>query len=255
MTGPDVLDFRPDPAEFAALAKEHEIVPVWCEVVADTLTPVACFANIVGEGEGFLFESVEGGERWGRYSFVGRQPLATLTARGRQVETTGQLGLPPSNDGILAAVEALVARFESPNLNGLPPLHGGLVGYLGYDVVREVERLPDPPADDLGHPDAALVVIGQFCAFDHWRQRIVLVDNVVVPQGSGGVPDPAAVSEAYEGACARLRQLAADCALLGAGRDGGGAPTRPREGGGGAHDDVGPVHGVDRRGQGAHPGG
>ncbi len=93
MTGPDVLEFRPDPAEFAALAKEHEIVPVWCEVVADTLTPVACFANVVGEGEGFLFESVEGGERWGRYSFVGRQPLATLTARGRRVEATGQLGL------------------------------------------------------------------------------------------------------------------------------------------------------------------
>ncbi len=117
-------------------------MPVWCEVVADTLTPVACFANVVGEGEGFLFESVEGGERWGRYSFVGRQPLATLTARGRRVETTGQLGLSPSDDGILAAVEALVTRFESPSLNGLPPLHGGLVGYLGYDVVREVERLP-----------------------------------------------------------------------------------------------------------------
>ena len=74
-----------------------------------------------------------------------------------------------------------MARFQSPSLAGLPPLHGGLVGYLGYDVVREVERLPDPPDDDLGHPDAALVVIGQFCAFDHWRQRIVLVDNVVVP--------------------------------------------------------------------------
>jgi anthranilate/para-aminobenzoate synthase component I len=61
------------------------------------------------------------------------------------------------------------------------------VGYLGYDVVREVERLPDVPPDDLGHPDAALVVIGQFCAFDHWRQRIVLVDNVVVPET--GVPE------------------------------------------------------------------
>ena len=82
-----VLDFRPDPAEFAALAKEHAIVPVWCEVVADTLTPVACFANVVGEDDGFLLESVEGGERWGRYSFVGRRPLATLTARGRAVAT------------------------------------------------------------------------------------------------------------------------------------------------------------------------
>ena len=211
------LTFRPDAAEFAALAKEHEIVPVRCEVVADTLTPVACFANVVGEDDGFLFESVEGGERWGRYSFVGRRPLAMLTARGRAVEVTGRLGLAPSEEGILAAVEDLVDRFRSPVLSGLPPLHGGLVGYLGYDVVREVERLPDVPADDQGHPDAALVVIGQFCAFDHWRQRIVLVDNVVVPEAPDGVVDTGAVAEAYDAACGRLRQLAVDCTGQGAG--------------------------------------
>ena len=69
-----------------------------------------------------------------------------------EVEVTGRLGLPASGDGILAAVEALVARFQSPVLVGLPPLHGGLVGYLGYDVVREVERLPAVPPDDLGQP-------------------------------------------------------------------------------------------------------
>jgi anthranilate synthase component 1 len=210
------LIFHPDPAEFAALAKAHQIVPVWCEVVADTLTPVTCFGNVVGEEDGFLFESVEGGERWGRYSFVGRRPLATLTARGVHVATTGRLGLSDSDGGILAAVEDMVARFQSPSLPGLPPLHAGLVGYLGYDVVREVERLPDVPDDDLGHPDAALVVIGQFCAFDHWRQRIVLVDNVVVPALSDGPDaeaDPAgAARAAYESACARLVELAADCA-------------------------------------------
>jgi anthranilate synthase component 1 len=212
-----VLSFRPDPAEFAALAKEHAVVPVWCEVVADTLTPVGCFANLVGGEDGFLLESVEGGERWGRYSFVGRRPLATLTARGRAVATTGRLGLADSGDGILAAVEALVERFQSPVLNGLPPLHGGLVGYLGYDVVREVERLPDVPQDDLGHPDAALVVIGQFAAFDHWRQRIVLIDNVVVPDAPAGVVDTDAVAAAYDAACARLRALAADCVRPGPG--------------------------------------
>ncbi len=69
------------------------------------------------------------------------------------------------------------------------------MGYLGYDVVREIERLPDTPGDDLGHPDAALVVIGQFAAFDHWRQRISLIDNVVVPEarperGTRATPPP-----------------------------------------------------------------
>jgi anthranilate synthase component I len=228
------LDFRPDLAEFAALAKEHTIVPVSCEVVADTLTPVTCFANVVGEGDGFLFESVEGGERWGRYSFVGRRPLATLTARGRRVEAAGRLGLHSSDEGILAAVETLVARFQSPALDGLPPLHGGLVGYLGYDVVREVERLPDVPVDDLGHPDAALVVIGQFCAFDHWRQRIVLIDNVVVPvlsDGPDAEADPAeAVRAAYEAACGRLVELAADCARPADGSDPRPMVAAPRPG-------------------------
>jgi anthranilate synthase component 1 len=220
-----VLTFRPDPEEFAALAKEHAIVPVWCEVVADTLTPVAAFLNMVGEEDGFLFESVEGGERWGRYSFVGRRPLATLTARGTAVEATGSLGLRGSDEGILAAIEGLTARFRSPNINGLPPLHGGVVGYLGYDVVREVERLPGVPPDDLGHPDAALVVIGQFAAFDHWRQRIVLIDNVVVPD------DEAAVGAAYEVACARLEELAVDCGGPPESGSAGIVPA-PREGGG-----------------------
>jgi anthranilate synthase component I len=225
------LDFHPDAAEFAALAKAHTIVPVWCEVVADTLTPVTCFANVVGEGDGFLFESVEGGERWGRYSFVGRRPLATLTARGNRVETTGRLGLDDSEGGILAAVEAMVARFQSPALAGLPPLHGGLVGYLGYDVVREVERLPDVPDDDLGHPDAALVVIGQICAFDHWRQRIVLVDNVVVPEAdASGVVDAEALADAYEAARARLQELAADCARPADGSDPRPMVAAPRPG-------------------------
>jgi anthranilate synthase component 1 len=221
-----VLTFRPDPVEFAALAKEHAIVPVWCEVVADTLTPVSAFANLVGDGEGFLFESVEGGERWGRYSFVGRRPLATLTARGRSVSATGRLGLASSDYGILKAVETLLARFQSPVLDGLPPLHGGLVGYLGYDVVREIERLPDAPPDDLGHPDAALVVIGQFAAFDHWRQRIVLIDNVVVPHPETSTA--AELATAYEAACARLVELAADCARTRAGA--GEMVPAPREG-------------------------
>jgi anthranilate synthase component 1 len=89
-------------------------------------------------------------------------------------------------------------------------LHGGLVGYLGYDVVREIERLPHVPPDDLGYPDASLVVIGQFAAFDHWRQRIILIDNVMVPEGAAATEEE--LLAAHERACARLVELAADCA-------------------------------------------
>jgi anthranilate synthase component I len=181
----------PGAEEFANLAAKHRIVPVWRELVADTLTPVAAFLHIVGpDGDGFLLESVEGGERWGRYSFVGRRPLAVIAARGTSVTAEGDLDLDAvtggtlrSDAGILAALEAVLDALRSPDLPDLPPLHAGLVGYLGYDVVREVERLPHPPPDDLGHPDAVLAVIGQLAAFDHWRQRVVLIDNVVIEPG------------------------------------------------------------------------
>ncbi len=198
---------QPGLDDFLALAAEHRIVPVWRELMADTLTPVAAYLRVVGGRPGFLLESVEGGERWGRYSFVGRNPLATVRSAGGAVRMDGPLPVPPSVDaarqhGVLAVVEALLDCFRSPAVPGLPPLHGGMVGYLGYDVVREVERLPGVPPDDQGLPDAVLSVIGQLCAFDHWRQRVVVVDNVVVPE------DEARRGEAYAAAARRLEELA-----------------------------------------------
>ena len=99
--------------------------------------------------------------------------MATLVLRGGRVEVDGALPADvPLDRGMLAALEALLDRYRAPPLPDLPPLHGGVVGYLGYDVVREVERLPDVPPDDRGLPDAVLSVIGALAAFDHWRQRV-----------------------------------------------------------------------------------
>jgi anthranilate synthase component 1 len=194
---------------FCSLASAHRIVPVWRTRVADMLTPVGAFRSVVGEGPGFLLESVERGERWSRFSFLGRSPLATLVARGNLVSASGRLPVDvPLESGILAALEALTAIVTSPPRADLPPLHSGLVGYLGYDVVREIEHLPAPPADDLGLPDAVMSVIGQLCAFDHWRQRVTLLDNVVVPPRA-----PAdEVSAGYLRAVRRLDGLEADLA-------------------------------------------
>jgi anthranilate synthase component 1 len=208
VTGEPTLGVAPRLDEFVTMAAGHAIVPVWSEIVADTLTPVAAFLHLVGDGAGFLLESVEGGERWGRYSFVGRAPLATMTARGRHVTCAGPLAVPTGDgQGVLAALAELLGTHRSPPLVDLPPLHGGVVGYLGYDVVREVEHLPGPPPDDLGFPDAALVVIGQLAAFDHWRQRIVLIDNVVIEEGW----DRDRIETAYRDAADRLAGFAADC--------------------------------------------
>jgi anthranilate synthase component 1 len=199
---------QPSRDDFRALARTHTVIPVWRELLADLTTPVAAFARLVGDQPGFLLESVEHGEaRWSRWSFCGRNPLATLTARGLQVEATGALpdGV-PLDRGILAAVEAVLAAWRAPSLPDLPPLHGGVMGYLGYDVVREVERLPDVPPDDLGHPDAVLSVIGQLAAYDHWRQRVVLIENVIAPDGASADE----LDRLYDDAVVRLDQLAAD---------------------------------------------
>ena len=194
-------------AQFHTLAADHTVVPVWRELVADLTTPVSAFARVAGDAPAFLLESVENGERWSRFSFIGRRPVATLTSRGRGVEVDGDLpdGV-PRDAGILAAVDAMLDIYRSPTLDELPPLHGGLIGYLGYDVVREIEHLPDVPTDDQDLPDAVLSVIGQLAVFDHWRQRVSLIDNVIVEPDRG----PAELDQAYDDAVARIEQLAAD---------------------------------------------
>jgi anthranilate synthase component 1 len=193
---------HPSRDEFCALARDHTVVPVWREVLADLETPVTAFVKLVGAGAsdptGFLLESVEHAERWGRFSFVGRDPACTLVVRGRRVEVQGAVpaGV-PLDQGALAALEALLAAHRAPRIADLPPFHGGVVGYLGYDVVREVEHLPDVPTDDLGLPDAVLSLTGHVTAFDHFRQRLSLIENVFLDTE----PD---VDAAYDRALARL---------------------------------------------------
>jgi anthranilate synthase component 1 len=196
---------RPSREEFVALARDHTVVPVWREVLADLETPVSAFVKLVGAGDddppGFLLESVEHAERWGRFSFIGRDPVLTMVVRGRSVELHGTppLGV-PTDRGALVALESLLAAYRAPHLAELPPFHGGVVGYLGYDVVREIEHLPDVPRDDLGMPDAVLSVTGHVTAFDHFRQRLYLIENVFLDPDGGAV----AAGGAYDDACGRL---------------------------------------------------
>lgn len=200
---------KPDRDGFRALAAHHSVVPVWRELVADLQTPVAAFARLVGDGPGFLLESVEHGERWARFSFVGRGQRARLVVRGRHVQVEGRLPESvPRQAGALAALEVLLGEYRSPKMPQLPPLYGGVVGYLGYDVVREVESLPDTPADDNGLPDAILSVIGSLAAFDHWRQRAYLIENVVIE------PDWSAegLDAAYDQAALAIEAMVSDLA-------------------------------------------
>ncbi len=194
-------------ADFRAHAAGHRAVPVTRELLADLTTPVSIFLRTVSDDAGFLLESVENGERWSRFSFVGRRPHATIVSRDGVIEIRGEL---PDNDlpldqGVLTLVEALIERYRAPRLPNLPPLISGLVGYFAYDVVREVERLPDVPKAENDLPDAVFDVIGDMAVFDHWRQRVTLVAVALLPVDA--TPDQ--IDQAYLDAVNRLDDLAA----------------------------------------------
>jgi anthranilate synthase component I len=181
------------------------VVPVWREVVADLGTPVAAYLRLVGDQPGFILESVEH-EQWGRWSFVGRNPAGRLVSESGRVRGDGVCAGAPAREGVLAATDWVLARLKGPEIPGLPPLHSGLVGWLGYDVVREVEHLPAPPEDDRGLPAASWSVIGDLAAFDHWRQRVTLVHNAFL-SGNASIEE---IDEAYDRALSALDELCAD---------------------------------------------
>jgi len=151
---------------------------------------------------------VEHGERWSRFSFVGRSPRATLVSRDGRIEVDGPIPSDvPLDRGMLVALEQLLHHYRAPLFPDLPPLQGGVMGYLGYDIVREVEKLPDVPDDDRGLPDAVMSVIGSLAAFDHWRQRVYLIESVPVL----GLDD-AGIEAAYGEAAARVYEAVTDLA-------------------------------------------
>jgi anthranilate synthase component 1 len=226
------MRYRPVFDEFAELARKHTVVPVYRQLIGDTLTPVSAFCK-VQEGEwSFLFESVVGGERVGRYSFVGSGPFLRFQARGNRVElihsplseqapptgfaSSGRKGPPPAvrsaeergpahepqileHPDPLRMLQEQVARYRAPNLPGLPRFCGGAVGYAGYDTVRYVERLPNPPDDDRQLPDLCFAFYDRMVIFDHINKTVAAVAHAHV--------DPNDLERSYRQACGRVDQL------------------------------------------------
>src|SRR5437870_5159847 len=193
------------------------IVPVIREIVTDADTPVAAFAKIARPPFAFLLESLVGGERWARYTFLGTEPREVLRYRAgagggaghaieRWTQAAGWRAAGTTDDpiGHLAQRMRALPAVEVP---GLPRFTGGAVGYLGYDLVRTVERLPHPPADSLQLPDAMLLVADTVVILDNLFGRAIVVANVEVPPGAA-----AATAErlrVYDAAEARLSEIVA----------------------------------------------
>src|SRR5215831_17985931 len=150
---------RPARDEIAALASRGNVVPVYREILADLDTPVSAFLKIHRGAYGFLLESVEGGEKWARYSFLGTEPARVVRTRGATVEIVTPGG-PTERRNVadpFEAVRAIVTAYRPVAIPGLPRFTGGAVGQVAYDMVRSFERLPARTRDDLALPDACLL--------------------------------------------------------------------------------------------------
>lgn len=173
----------PTRSDFRALAKQANLIPVRREILADCDTPVSTFLRVGNRGPAFLMESVEGGESVARYSFLGSNPRIVVESRGAEVRRRhlrdGRTETAESADP-LSALRDMLADVSPATIEGLPPFHGGFVGYLAYDAVRRFERLPDSVDDSLGIPDAMFLLADSVLVFDRARNMIQVVVNATV---------------------------------------------------------------------------
>ncbi|KZB85708.1 anthranilate synthase component I [Amycolatopsis regifaucium] len=194
----------PSRDEFRALAEGRRVIPVVRRVLADGETPIGVYRKLAADRPGtFLFESAENGASWSRWSFIGVDSPAALTVRDGEAVWTGTppVGLPTEGDP-LTVLRETVATLHTEQLPGMPPLTGGMVGYIGYDAVRWLERLPELAERDLDIPELTMLLATDLAAFDHHEGTVTLIANAVNWDDS-----PERVDAAYDDAVARLNAM------------------------------------------------
>ncbi|MGE3314698.1 MAG: anthranilate synthase component I [Planctomycetaceae bacterium] len=194
------MKHRPDFETFQQLAAGGKLVPIFRQLVSDTLTPVSAYCKILNGNASFLFESVVGGEKIGRYSFLGSDPFLRIEAFGNEVVITrdGSAERRTSKDP-LTDLEELLEKFPAVHVPGLPRFCGGAVGYAGYDVIRYSENLPNAPQDDRKLPDLSFSFYDRMVIFDQINKTVIAVAHA-----DGRKSD---LRAEYERACARVDQL------------------------------------------------
>ena len=193
--------------EFREFAKSHTVIPVTRTLRADSETPLSLYSKLAKERTGtFLLESAENGRTWSRYSFIGVRSDATLTESAGVATWSGvkPAGAPEGIDP-LKALEITTSHLRSVALADLPPLTSGLVGYMGYDAVRRMEKLPSLAKDDLRIPELSFMLISDLAIFDHTTGVLTLIANAINWDGSNE-----RVDEAYRDALSRLDRMQGD---------------------------------------------
>jgi anthranilate synthase component 1 len=174
---------RPDYKEFLRLSRGATLVPVAKSISADLLTPVSAFLAVAdGEPDAFLLESVEGGEKIGRYTFLGVRPFLRLESRGDEIKIERGRKVERRTGDVFAVIKELLQQHRPAPMEGLPPFTAGAVGYCAYDIVRRLENIGEKAADDLDVPDCVLMFFDRVLAFDHLRHQIHIVASADVTQ-------------------------------------------------------------------------
>jgi len=201
------LMYSPKPDEFLKLADQGNLIPVTRRILADLETPLSAYCKIRGTGESFLFESVEGGEHIGRYSFVGCNPRAVIKQTGSRIEvrengkTTENLTVGKEVRDGLEVVERVMKQYRPVTLPELPRFTGGAVGFIGYEFIHDIEPVvPRPAHDELGTPVLYFLVADELLIFDRVAQTITIVVNAILQDGADR-------EEAYEEATSEIERI------------------------------------------------
>jgi anthranilate synthase component 1 len=195
-----MIMYSPDQVTFSAMMKGAGLVPLHRTIVADLDTPLTIFAKVAGKEEhAFLFESMEGGEKWGRYSFIGLDPLVTFESIRDRVTLAGpDFAEPEVREGVNPFTELrdLLASFNASTAPGLPRFYGGAVGFLGYDMIRFIEDIPDSH-EPLDVPDSSFIVPRLVLIHDSVNQTLTVVCNVIASESKD-------IDSIYQDACSRI---------------------------------------------------
>ena len=165
---------RPDYKEFLRLSRGATLVPVAKSISADLLTPVSAFLAVSeGEPDAFLLESVEGGEKVGRYTFLGVRPFLRLESRGAEITIARSAvkKIEQRTGNVFDVIKELLQHHRPAAVEGLPPFTAGAVGYCAYDIVRRLENIGEHASDELDVPDCVLMFFDRVLAFDHLRRE------------------------------------------------------------------------------------
>ncbi|MBI3312136.1 MAG: anthranilate synthase component I [Candidatus Omnitrophica bacterium] len=179
------LEYKPSLKEFLKLAKRGNVVPVYRQIPADFETPLTAYLKLQGKGPAYLLESVEGGERLGRYSFIGSEPSLLLSSKGRRVECVsgGKKRQWTTETDPFGELEKIIRPYRAVDLPELPRFSGGLVGFAGYDTVRFLEPVGSEKPDTLGVPDSVWMLSDSVVIFDHLEHQMKVVANAIIPAG------------------------------------------------------------------------